>query len=407
MKEININFDSKTNIELLHECGEREDVAMSQHAVTKELDKLRQKIDDLGQKIDDGEIPEVDTSALILEKEGKKITIDPTGNHGTLSTPSIRSHGEEAPGLGMVERHGFVLQEDFIGLVSRNGDKVGIFWNGNNGIYHSYFIGVDRGNERFGFDIHGQGGDNGVAVPQGKLWVNDTLDPTDIDVGVAASVGYVDRAVPDSDKILNTLATLGVLESKLIGLAQGIGDIRFDREIRVFASASSSPMQTPVRMIPEFAKDLTIVPVEYDGQYICEAILDVYTECLIPLYSEKLEDLIVDLPEIGECLLMSQYRYSSVNFFTVHFIAGDEDELEYDFQVPFEEGMTWLAWTKSIYPRLKEYGLAEYFVNMRFDKSSSKVEIGFEYDGWSNPTVLTKDMNEMVVCDYIDGGSWA
>lgn len=402
MKEININFDSKTNIELLHECGEREDVAMSQHAVTKELDKLRQKIDDLGQKIDDGEIPEVDTSALILEKDGNKITIDPIGNSGPPPTPSIRSHGEEAPGLGMLERHGFVLQEDFIGLVSRNGDKVGIFGDGDNGIYHSYFIGVDRGNERFGFNIHGQGGDNGVLV-DGKFWINDPEG----DDSEAANIGYVHSAVPDSDKILNTLATLGVLESKLIGLAQGIGDIWFDREIRVFASASSSPMQTPVRMIPEFAKDLTIVPVEYDGQYICEAILDVYTECLIPLYSEKLEDLIVDLPEIGECLLMSQYRYPSVNFFTVHFIAGDEDELEYDFQVPFEEGMTWLAWTKSIYPRLKEYGLAEYFVNMRFDKSSSKVEIGFEYDGWSNPTVLTKDMNEMVVCDYIDGGFWA
>lgn len=404
MKEININFDSKTNIELLHECGEREDVAMSQYAVTKELDKLGKKIDDFEQKIDDGEIPEVGTP-LILEKEGEKITIDPTGNH---ETPSIRSHGEEAPGLGMVERHGFVLQEDFIGLVSKNGDKVGIFLDENNGIYHSYFIGVDRGGSgRFGFNIHGRGGDNGVAVSQGKLWVNDTFDPTDIEGGEAASVGYVDRAASKSE-IFGTLASLGVLRSESLEIAASYGEKpEIVRSIDVYVSESGSAMEIDPYCLPEFNDGLYLIPLEYDGRSIGDAILDCASCKLIPIIGDEIRDLVVDLPDLGNVLLASQQQSPCVNYFEVYFTAGDYNQLEYNFRVPFEDGMTWIDWVYSIYPRLHTNGLADWEdCNVYYDKSSAKVHIGFQYAGWSG-TEIVKDIYEIVQCEVFDMGEWA
>lgn len=400
MKEININFDSKTNIELLHECGEREDAAMSQHAVTKELDKLGKKIDDLGQKIDDGEISEVDTSALILEKGGNKITIDPTGNHGTLSTPSVRSHGEEERGLGMMERHGFVLQEDFIGLVSRNGDKVGIFWDENNGCCHSYFIGVDRGRSgRHGFYVHGQGGDDGVTVSRGKFWVNnDFSDPTDIDGGEAATVDYV-RSVVDPNKIFNTLASFGVLSCRTLSLVGRLGDK--PEIIRAVSMYGPKSGDIDPCNLPAFDLDLYIEPLFYNDQYVCDAIIDGQSQKLIPLGA----DFLVNLPELGDCLFASQTKNSCVNFFSVHFTAGDYNELEFDFDVPFEDGMTWIDWVHSIYPRLNEYGLAEWeYCNVYYDKSS--VYIGFQYAGWSG-TEIVKDIYELVQCESFDMGEWA
>lgn len=105
-REININFESKHNLDILHTLGEREDATISQKAITREFNNLsKTKLDKTG--------------GSILDKFGNEII--------SIGSDIYGSNGFATKGTYSYKTSG-VCVDDFVGLLGINkDDAAGVF----------------------------------------------------------------------------------------------------------------------------------------------------------------------------------------------------------------------------------------------------------------------------------------